>query len=117
MSDALLQKYMAVYKMRQIDRIRVKAPPSEAWAVVRALDTRSIFLSRLLFALRDIPQKLLKKEPKPTGSSIDDFTGPGKGFQILAEHPGREIVVGRFSHWLRRSALRAFRRRLADQRR
>ncbi len=94
MDSTLLQQYMPEYKMKQVDRIRVKAAPNEAWRVVRALDTQSSPLSKFLFTLRSTPEKFFKKEPRATGSSIDDFTGPGKGFQILEEDPGREIVIG-----------------------
>lgn len=94
MDSTLLQKHMPEYKLKQVDRIRVKAAPDEAWRVVRALDTRSSLLSKFLFALRRAPEKFLRKSQPVTGSSIEDFTGPGKGFQILEEDPGHEIVIG-----------------------
>jgi hypothetical protein len=97
MSRSLIQEFMPSYKMRQIDRVRVSAPPEAAWRVVRALDTQAHPLSRALFALRTLPDKLLGRSsatPGPNTARIEDFTGPGKGFQILAEQPGREIVIG-----------------------
>jgi hypothetical protein len=87
---------MPDYRMRQIDRVRVKTPPEVTWRMVRALDTGESLLSRALFAIRSLPETLSRK-PKPPGSGasgIESFTGPGKGFQILAEAPGQEIVVG-----------------------
>ncbi|HEX4923166.1 MAG TPA: hypothetical protein VFV50_03740 [Bdellovibrionales bacterium] len=99
MRATLIEKQMPGYQMRQVDRVRVGASPGRAWRVVRNLDTQSHFLSRMLFALRALPERLFKRSENaaaliPPRSTIEDFTGPGKGFKILAEEPGREIVVG-----------------------
>lgn len=99
MSGSLIHEFMPKYRMRQIDRVRVKAPPEEAWHVMRALDLQAGVISRALFALRELPHRMLRgarDRPAPAthATGIESFTGPGKGFQILAEQPGREIVIG-----------------------
>ena len=99
MKTSLIQNYIPEYRMRQVDRIRVRASPEVAWPVVRPLDIQESRLSRLLFALRKLPEVLTGRRnslenTKAQTSGIESFIGPGKGFQILDEEPGREIVVG-----------------------
>jgi hypothetical protein len=91
--------FMPAWKLRQIDRVAVAATPAEAWAAVRAVDLYRLDFVRWLFELRTIPERLVARlhgERLATArvSQIEDFTGPGAGFQILAEEPGVEVVVG-----------------------
>lgn len=89
---------MPEYRMRQVNRVRVKASPAEAWKVVRALDIESSLISQILFKLRSLPEvfagKTNNRNENHQTFGIESFTGPGKGFQILDELPGEEIVVG-----------------------
>lgn len=102
-SDADLQnlipELMPKFRLRQTDQVRVRYSPEKAWPIVRNMDTYELPISRFLFSLRTLPENLVHKlKGQKTAaiqhSRIDDFTGPGKGFQILAENPGSEIVVG-----------------------
>jgi hypothetical protein len=99
MKQTGLSAFVPHPRLSQADRIRVRAAPAQAWKIVRGLDINEIFIARLLFSLRTIPELLnraLSKNSKGAGARarIDDFTGKGKGFQILSEAPGQEIIVG-----------------------
>ena len=90
-----LNQFMPEFKMRQIDRIRLGAPIERAWPVVRNLDTYELPISKFLFNLRRLPDWIRQKNTEfPDHSRINDFTGPDKGFKILSETPGREVVIG-----------------------
>lgn len=98
-SSSTIERLMPEYRLRQIDRVRVRLSPTEAWPIVRGFDIYELPISRFLFNLRILPERLLQlikgQNPKTAEHSrIDDFAGPGKGFQILAEIPGKEITIG-----------------------
>lgn len=93
--ETLLDQFMPEYRLRQIDRIRVKASPEVTWEIARNLDTFELPISKFLFTVRTLPEIFMgKKRELPKQSKIKDFTGPDKGFKILAENIGREIVIG-----------------------
>jgi uncharacterized protein DUF6544 len=98
-TGALINRFLPTYAIRQVDRVAVAAGPELAWRFVRDVDLYQVGLARWLFALRLLPESLIARlagRPSPVAPTarIDDFTAPGLGFQILAEQPGREIVVG-----------------------
>lgn len=77
--------------------VTVRAGPDRAYRAVREVDLSDSAVIRSLFALRGLPRR--------GPLSLDDL--PRIGFVILAEDPGREIVlglVGRF--WRARGGLR-----------
>jgi hypothetical protein len=69
---SLIHRFMPRYSLRQLDRVAVAASAEEAWTAVRALR---------------------RAAPLPPSAGFDDITA-GAGFHLLAEAPGREIVVG-----------------------
>lgn len=95
----LLDRHMSAYSLRQVDRILVVADPERAWRAVRDVDLYQLGIARALFGLRGLPDRVLarvRRAPTPAAQTarIDDFTGPGRGFQILDEAAGRELVIG-----------------------
>lgn len=96
---ALIDRFVPVYSMRQVDCVAVAAPPAEAWHAVRSVDLAASPVARALFGLRTLPERLRARlrgaplEP-PAGSTIDAITARGDGFLLLGEDEGREIVVG-----------------------
>lgn len=99
-SASLLDRFMPAATLRQIDRVAVVAEPERAYEVARAVDLYRVGFVRWLFQLRTLPERLAARArgedapPMPRSSHIDDLARPGTGFQILAEQPGREVVVG-----------------------
>lgn len=98
-SQNLINQFLPKYRLRQVDRIRLSCSPEKAWDTIRNFDTYDLAISKFLFNLRVIPEQIFKrfrgqKVRLKRHSRINDFTGAGKGFQILAEEPGREIVIG-----------------------
>lgn len=94
-----LDYFMPTFQLRQIDRVRVRASREDTWALVRNIDFNELPISQLLFDLRDLPRWVIESfrkeamEPERT-AKIDDFTGPGRGFKVLFENAGEQIVIG-----------------------
>jgi hypothetical protein len=77
-------------------RIFVKAPPAEAWEKARHFDAATIPWVKLLFTVRSWPSQLQGHhlEEKDRRVGVDQIAENGKGFMILQEKPGREVVIG-----------------------
>ena len=96
---SVIAAFMPVQSFRQVDRVAVAAKPERAYQVVRATDLRRLAFVRALFGLRTLPERaagvLRPWQRSPAGSArIEDITRPGSGFILLAEDPGREVVLG-----------------------
>jgi hypothetical protein len=95
----LIAAFMPRWSLRQVDRVAVAAPPERAYALARGLDMSRVGAVRALFALRVLPDRIAagagrRSNPAPSSLRIDDIVRPGSGFLLLAEAPGREVVVG-----------------------
>jgi hypothetical protein len=95
----LIAAFMPRCSLRQVDRVAVAAPPEHAYALARGLDMGRVGAVRALFALRVLPDRITARarrrpRPAPLSLRIDDITRAGTGFMLLAEAPGREVVVG-----------------------
>lgn len=78
-------------------RIFVAATPEVAWQQARHFDMSSVSWVRFLFNLRTIPSLLHHERAHFNDEKIggiDQIAANGKGFMILHETPGREVVVG-----------------------
>ena len=91
-----IQHYLPNPRHIETIRIFVNAKPPEAWAAARHFDAASIPWVRALFDLRTLPDRLKGRQPKVEDISIgvDQVTDAGKGFKLLREIPGREVVIG-----------------------
>lgn len=83
-------------RLREVDRVAVAASPEEAWRVVREIDLYELGFVRALFCLRTGGKT-------EATARIDDIVAPGKGFHLLAETPGREVVAGAIGKFWRPS--------------
>jgi hypothetical protein len=94
--DELLPAYDAVER----HGITVRAPAPRAYAAIREADLAAPWVVRALLALRALPARLASPRAArgrtrlPAGSRarLEDFLGDG--FALLAEIPGRELVIG-----------------------
>jgi hypothetical protein len=91
-----IQYYLPGPRHTEINRIFVKAKPKEAWDVARHFDASAIPWIRLLFDIRTLPEKLAGKNIPGNDNRIgvDQITESGKGFLLLHETAGKEVVVG-----------------------
>ncbi|MGZ5134756.1 MAG: SRPBCC family protein [Flavitalea sp.] len=91
-----IQQYLPDPRHTEINRIFVKAKPKDAWDAARHFDASVIPWIRLLFDIRTLPEKLAGKN-KPGNDhriGVDQITESGKGFMLLHETAGKEVIVG-----------------------
>ena len=98
-----IQQQLPYPRHTEVDRIFVKAKPALAWEAARHFDMASITWVRLLFDIRLLPDRLLGHQPQETDRrlGLDQIADNGKGFIIVHETPGKEVVVasvGQFWH-------------------
>lgn len=97
---ALIDQFLPDYRLRDVSRTAVVAPPERTWAAVRALDLNEVPLSRQLFALRLLPERLRalwRKEaaaPAAKQARIEEIVSGDSPFELLGERPGEEVVIG-----------------------
>jgi len=91
----MLDLVLPTPRLLELDHVELAAPAERVWQLVRHENLAKSPLIRALFAIRGIPDRL---RGKVVASSIriDDLASSEErpGFQILAEEPGREVVVG-----------------------
>ncbi len=89
-----IQSFLPNPRHTETLRIYVKAKPALAWENARHFDGASIPWIKLLFDIRAIPDTIrgVKHDNKHIG--IDQITDNNTGFIVLADIPGREVVVG-----------------------
>jgi hypothetical protein len=91
-SDALLDRFMPVYEVAEHHHICVHAPASITLAVAKELDLNDSALVRAIFKAREI---ILRTKPDgtihPRGIVAQTRA---LGWGVLADVPGREIVMG-----------------------
>lgn len=95
-APSLINGYLPHPRRLEIDRVSVDLPPAEAWERARHLDMADIPWVRFLFDVRTLPERLLGRRPQEADRrlGVDQVTASGTGFQVLAEQPGSEVVVG-----------------------
>ena len=91
-SDALLDHVMPTYEIVERHRVRVAAPAEVTFAVAAEMDLQQSRVVRSIFKGREL---LLgsKAEDKNRPRGIIAFM-KSLGWEVLAETPGREIVMG-----------------------
>lgn len=92
----LIQQFLPEPRHREIHRIFVRARPEAAWEAARHFDAGEIPWIQLLFNLRTLPARLTGHavEVADTRIGVDQIADNDNGFYILAENPGREVVIG-----------------------
>jgi len=98
--DPLLDRHMPAYEVRERHETRVEAPADVTWASMHDLDLRRSGLVRAIFAGREL---LMRARPAARREPLRGFMEEvlALGWRVLAEEPGREIVVGAVTRpWL-----------------
>jgi hypothetical protein len=78
-----IESFLPRFDVRQRQELRVRAPSETALAAARAVTAEEAPLLRLLFRLRGLPA---------SGAVLAGMER--EGFQVLADDPGRALVVG-----------------------
>lgn len=91
-ADLLLDQFMPTYEVREQHELHVSAPVEFAYDALRAMDMNRSRLVRGVFRARELA---LRAKPE----QVPQFKGfleqaQSLGWGILAEEPGREIVLG-----------------------
>jgi hypothetical protein len=96
----LLDEVLPRYEAREIHEIFVAAPRPDVYRALEALTLGELPLFRALMGLRTLPARLARSVRRPAAdrSRLD----PGmrlldwglRGFTVLAQRPGSELVIG-----------------------
>lgn len=91
-ADSLIDEFMPVYEVAERHQIRVMAPPDLTLQSATEADLQQSTIIRAIFRAREL---VLGSTPdaskRPTGLLAETTA---LGWRVLAEQPGREIVVG-----------------------
>jgi hypothetical protein len=92
--DPLLERFVPRYEVRERHERYVKAPASITFVCAKEASLRQSPIARTIFALRSLPARLggPSREEVAERGILEETLSLGWG--ILAEEPGREIVVG-----------------------
>jgi hypothetical protein len=95
--DELLDRFLPRPDVDEYHHILVHAPAPLTYQVAKDMDLMSSFLVRSLFWLRAVPTLLRGKPFRPDGPRglVAETLGIGRG--LLAEDPGRQIVIGAYT--------------------
>lgn len=93
---SMLDRVAPAPALVETDSVDLAAPPAHAWEYLRHGDLGESSIVRALFAVRTIPDRLGGHKAGPPTLRLDDLrsTASEPGFQVLAEDPGREVVIG-----------------------
>jgi hypothetical protein len=90
--DPLVDRFIPKYEVREVHQTRVAAPAEVTFTVARDLDLRRSTIVRAMFTGRE----LLMGGERSKGEHAPGFLAEvlALGWCILAEEPGRELVIG-----------------------
>ena len=91
-----LDRIVPTPRLLETDGVDLAVPPAVAWELVRHADLGASPIIHALFAIRTLPGRLAGRAREPLRLRVDDLvSSPDKpGFQILADDPPHEVVVG-----------------------
>jgi hypothetical protein len=95
--DELLDRFLPDPEVDEYHRVIVQAPAAVTFDAATSMDIQASPLVKAIFWIRAIPATLRGEPLRPGGSRgiVDETLRQGWG--VLAEVPGREIVVGAYT--------------------
>lgn len=90
----LLDGLLPGYEFGAVHRVGVSAPPELVLEAVKRVTLGGMPLVRPLFAMRSLPTRLAGKRGLPADRTVSLYEQMRRIFVLLAEHPGREVVLG-----------------------
>lgn len=95
MSTSALDRLLPDAQLREIHHVDVAAPPERTWEVVRHGEMPQTAITRALFALRTLPERIAGGQVATLGGLDELVSTPDRpGFQILIDDPPHEVAVG-----------------------
>ena len=91
-TDPALDLFMPTYEVAERHETRVHAPASVTWDAARALDLQRSAVVRAIFAGRELALRSKPAQPATSRTFLEQVLDLGWG--ILAEEPGRELILG-----------------------
>ena len=91
----LLDEVVPVYDVAARYRVHVRADPTTVYDALGRADVAASPLIRMLFLLRRLPAWLVRAPAArvaPRSRTLRDLIG--RGFGLVAERPGEELVLG-----------------------
>jgi hypothetical protein len=101
-APGLLDEVLPRYEAREVHEIFVAAPAADVYQALEALTLREVSVFRVLMGVRALPARLTRRWRRPTGSDRPRMLDPDRrlldwglrGFTVLAQRPGYELVIG-----------------------
>ena len=90
--DPLLDRFMPGYEVQEYHQTKVWAPAELTFSTARELDMHGSSLVRVLFRGRELLMGSDPGERKQSRSLLSEVLA--LGWRVLAEEPGRELVMG-----------------------
>jgi hypothetical protein len=90
--DPLLDRFLPEYEVRERHETRVAAPAATTWAAALDLDLRRSGMVRAIFSGRELLMGARGSGQSRPRRFLDEILA--LGWRMLAEDPGREIVMG-----------------------
>jgi hypothetical protein len=104
--DSLLDRFMPEYDVAERHHVRVMAPPEITLSAAAEADVRQSPVVRAIFRARELVLGAKPDDAARPSGLLAEMTALGWG--ILAEEPGREIVVGAATQpWMANVVFRA----------
>src|SRR6266540_2486297 len=99
---ALLDDVLPRYEAREVHEILVGAPQADVYRALEGLTLGEVSLFRVLMGVRALPARLARSRRRPAGSARPRMLDPDvrlldwglRGFTVLAQRPGSELVIG-----------------------
>lgn len=90
--DPLLDRFMPKYEVREFHETEVAAPAEVTYAAARELDLHRSTIVRAIFTGRELLLGGAHEKANHPGGLLDEVLA--LGWHVLAEEPGRELVLG-----------------------
>jgi hypothetical protein len=90
--NPLVDRFMPKYEVREVHQTRIAAPADVTFGVAHDLDLRRSTIVRAIFTGRELLMGAEHPKREHASAFLDEVLTLGWG--ILAEEPGRELVVG-----------------------
>jgi hypothetical protein len=91
-ADPLLDRFMPRYEVAERHEIEVAAPVDPTFAAARQVDLQRSRLVRAIFAGRELMMRSRPPAARESQPLVDEVLA--LGWRVLAEEPGRELVLG-----------------------
>lgn len=103
MSGSALDRMLPDYQFVERHSVLVRASRQDVWRALHDVGLREMALTRFLFGLRAIPARIAGTQ-RPAGGGPWLPALLNSGFKMMAETPGREIVLGTTGRFWERRA-------------